>query len=202
VPRSYSSAGLDDAVSTEGITFELDGVEFTCHGRISAFDLSEFAGPAADAGEDMLDPGVMRILADMMRAVLGEVTYRDLRRHRQAHKTPDGVMQQILEGIVEDAANRPSAGLSPSPAGPPAPAGLSLAAASPSPAAKRRRPQDHLPKQGREGRASAAAAATRGRVVWADAPPAGPAVPSRPGRVRRLTIAGQVVTEEPGTGTG
>ena len=120
-PRRYSStATADDAASTEGIDFWIDDVQFICHGRISAFDLSEFAGPAADAQEDMLDAGVMRLLADLMRMVLGEDTYRAVTRHRREHKTPDVVMQQILMDVVAEVNQRPSARRLPSPGGPPA----------------------------------------------------------------------------------
>src|ERR1700748_3626429 len=103
--RTYTSAASkDDAASTEGLTFELDDVEFTCHGRISAFDLAEFAGPVADAGNaDTADPAVLRILTDFLRVVLGDKTYAAFTRHRRVHKTPDEVVQQILFDIIEDA---------------------------------------------------------------------------------------------------
>ena len=115
------------------MTFRLDGVLFTCHGRVSAFDLAEFAGRAEDAGpeDNIADPGVVRILADFMHGLLGDPTYAEVTRHRRAHHTPDPVMQQIIFDLIEDSANRPSPRPSPSPAGPPAP--VSPPAVSPSP---------------------------------------------------------------------
>jgi hypothetical protein len=132
--RQYSSASPDDAQSTDGIEFELDGVTFTCHGRISAFDLAEFAGPIADAGtaSETTDPSVLRILSDFLRTILGDATYRQLTAHRRAHNTPDDVVQQILFDVIEDSSNRPTTAPSPSPAGPPAPG--TAPAGSPSPA--------------------------------------------------------------------
>jgi hypothetical protein len=133
--RSYSSAASpDDAQSTDGITFELDGVEFTCHGRISAFDLAEFAGPVADAGTgaESADPAVLRILADFLSAIMGPDTYRAFTVHRRTHHTPDDVVQAILFDIIEDSSNRPTPAPSPSPGGPPTPG--TAPAGSPSPA--------------------------------------------------------------------
>jgi hypothetical protein len=130
--RSYSSAATeDDAVSTEGLDFWLDDVRFVCHGRLSAFDLAEFAGRAEDAGPEIADPGVVRILGDFMHTILGDPTYADVTRHRRAHKTPDAVVQQILFDLIEATVSRPTARPSPSPAGPPGP--VSPPAVSPSP---------------------------------------------------------------------
>jgi hypothetical protein len=207
-PLNYSStASPDDAVSTEGITFTLDGVTFACHGRISIFDLSEFAGPAADAGEDSTDPDVVRMLADLMRMVLGADTYRLVTKHRRAHQTPDAIMQQIVMDVV-GAVNggRPSARPSPSPAGEPAPA--RSAAVSPSPAS----PPASWPPQDVRAPASPAwtppdprapvtplapavlaALASTGDITFA-APPAAatprdPLAVKKPARIRRLSLA-------------
>lgn len=118
--RSYSSAGgTEEETSTEGMTFRIDGVLFTCHGRVSAFDLAEFAGRAEDAGPEINDPGVIRILSDFMHGLLGDPTYAEVTRHRRVHRTPDAVMQQIIFDLIEDAADRPSPRPSPSPAGRP-----------------------------------------------------------------------------------
>lgn len=211
--REYTSAGQDDAVSTEGLTFTIDGTEFTCHGRISAFDLSEFAGPAADAGEDILDPGVMRILSDLMRAVLGDETYRALRRHTRAHRTPDEVIQQILMDLTEDAVSRPSPGPSQSPAGPAAPVPASSAVVSRSPAG-RPATRDHLPPRQRRARQPkvpdrakvvTALASDGGDLRFADAAPRKPraAVPAGPPMIRRISASGETTFEPiPETGTG
>lgn len=211
--RSYSSAATeDDAVSTEGITFDLDNVAFTCHGRISAIDLSEFAGPAADAGDNDLDPHLVRILADMMRMVFGEETYREITRHRRKHQTPDGLMQTILMDVVEEAAQRPTSRPSPSPGGRPEP--RPSLAGSPSPDGPEWEPwtppaRPVAPRQGRGDRALTALAGL-GDVTFAPAPgaaaPPNPAAGKRPARVRRLSLAhpeqGVQVQEAEDTGTG
>jgi hypothetical protein len=191
----YTSAGPDDAVSTEGITFWLDDVEFTCHGRISAFDLSEFAGPAADAGENTIDPDVVRLLSDLMRMVLGDATYRLVSKHRRLHQTPDVVMQQILMDVVAAVGKGRSARPSPSPAGPrPVP---QPAAASPSPAGVPAwTGEEWHPPQPRVDAGSLAALAAQGDIRFAPAPdPAAaatnPAAGKRPARVRRLSLAHQ-----------
>jgi hypothetical protein len=208
-PRSYSSAATpDDAVSTDGIDFTLDGVRFVCHGRISAFDLSEFAGPAADADND-LDPALVRILADLMRMVCGEQTYREITRHRRAHHTPDEVIQQILMDVVEAAASRPSARPSPSPGGRRQPASAPAGLPSPAgPAPDPGPPPDQQqweawsppasppppPEPARIGARALALLAQQGDITFADPPPAGAPAPPRaapPGqvRVRRLSLA-------------
>jgi hypothetical protein len=211
-PRSYSSAATpDDAVSTEGIDFTLDGVRFVCHGRISAFDLSEFAGPAADADND-LDPALVRILADLMRMVCGEQTYREITRHRRAHHTPDEVIQQILMDVVEAAASRPSTRPSPSPGGrrhrAPALAG-SPSPAGPAPAPGQDQNQDQDPEwetwspppsrpapasPARLGAGALALLAEQGDITFAEPPPTGApaavrAAPPGQVRVRRLSLA-------------
>jgi hypothetical protein len=192
-PLSYSSDSMpDDAVSTEGITFTLDGTVFTCHGRISIFDLSEFAGPAADAGDDNLDPRAVRVLADLMQMVFGDPTYRDVTLHRRMRHTPDGLMQQILMDVVGQVSrNRPSARPSPSRAGPPATA--SPPAASSSPASAPQPPQAEPEPEPRVPLAPAMLArlAKEGDIVFAPAPPGDAATPPgrHPARIRRLSLA-------------
>jgi hypothetical protein len=185
MPRDYSSAATDDdAVSTEGIDFTIDGEPFVCHGRISAFDLSEFAGPASEAAtaDQVSDPAVVRMLADLMRMVLGDDTYRQVTKHRRLHRTPDSVMQQLLMDVVGAVGERPSARPSPSRGG--RPPRVSSPAASPSPAG---------PAAGRM--AALAALAANGDITFADPPPDGSDVISAPepgtaGRiVRTLSLA-------------
>ena len=98
--------GEDQAVSTEGITFRLDGVLFTCHGRVSAFDLAEFAGRAEDAAPEINGSRRGRILADFMHGLPGDPTYAEVTRHRLVHQTPDSVMQQIIFDLIEDSVDR------------------------------------------------------------------------------------------------
>ena len=189
-PRTYSSAATpDDAVSTEGIDFTLDDVMFICHGRISAFNLSEFAGPAADAGDNIVDPDVVRLLADLMRMVLGDSTYREVTKHRRKHHTPDSVMQQILMDVVGAVGGRPSARPSPSPAGrrPAArPAAVSPSPASPPEPATDTAPERVLTAQ------MLATLARDGDIRFApgDAATApNPASGKRAATVRRLSLA-------------
>jgi hypothetical protein len=187
MPLTYSSTSQpDDAVSTAGIQFTLDGVVFTCHGRVSAFDLSEFAGPAADAGDDTVDPDVVRLLADLMRVVLGDATYRLVSKHRRAHQTPDGVMQQILMDVVGQVGRHPSARPAPSRAGPPPP--------DPSPAASPwQAGVEWEPPRPQVDPQILAALARQGDIRFADAPPPGaatnPAAGKRPARVRHISLA-------------
>jgi hypothetical protein len=195
--RTYSSAATeDDAASTEGLWFRLDGVKFTCHGRLSAFDLAEFAGRAEDAGEDsdIRDPGVIRILADFMHTVLGERTYVEVTAHRRKHRTPDEVMQKILFDLIEDTVNRPTASPSPSPAGRPVP--VSPPAVLPSPAGP------PLAESAARLRSVAAlqALAAEGDVTFADTPGEhDPTAEERPPVIRRVSFAHpeKPVTVEP-----
>ena len=174
-------ADADQDVSTEGMTFRIDGVLFTCHGRVSAFDLAEFAGRAEDAGPEINDPGVVRILADFMHGLLGDPTYAEVTRHRRVHKTPDSVMQQIIFDLIEDTADRPLTRPSPSPAGPQAPA--SPPAVSPSPAT--------APSRGAELAGLAATAwdrlAAEGDISFADLPDQVPEPQEGPARTVSLT---------------
>jgi hypothetical protein len=192
VPREYSStASPDDAVSTEGVDFTLDGVQFVCHGRISAFDLSEFAGPAADAGEDSIDPDVVRLLADLMRVVLGDATYRLVSRHRRQHQTPDSVMQQILMDVVAAVGKGRSARPQPSRTGPRQAA--QPAAVSPSPAGVAWQDgQEWTPPVPAVPERLMSLLARDGDIKFADAPGAAatnPARGKRPATVRRMSLA-------------
>lgn len=200
-PREYSSAATaDDAVSTEGITFKLDGVEFTCHGRISSFDLAEFAGPAADADEAEadgrpIDPALVRVLGDLTHVVLGDPTHRQFTSHRRKHHTPDDVVQQILLDVIEEATSgRPSARLSPSPAGPQPPQPSPAVSPSPAGPASPRRPVQRSRRLLQDLQ-------RHGEVLLADAPGPDAATPGprQGGRVRRLSLArpGVEIIEQP-----
>jgi hypothetical protein len=200
--RSYSSAATeDDAISTEGMTFWLDGIQFTCHGRLSVFDLGEFASRAEDAGpvDNINDPGVIRIIADFLHGMLGDPTYADVTRHRRQHKTPDGVMQQVVFDLITDAAGRPTVRPSPSPAGRSAPP--SPPAVSPSPAGP---PAAAVVPAARQ-RAVMAALAAVGDITFADLPDeTEPETPEREPVIRRVSLGhpDRPVTVEPMTETG
>jgi hypothetical protein len=212
--RSYSSAASsDDAQSTDGITFELDGVSFTCHGRISAFDLAEFAGPVADAGTDneSTDPRVLRILADFLATIMGPGTYRQFTDHRRAHSTPDEVVQQILFDIIEDSSARPTPAPSPSPGGPPGPG--TAPAGSPSPASAAAPPAlDPVPETVPETvpdwppAEDLAVLAQLGDVSFTDPPPPGTEPPPAAPRNVRISFAhperAPVVTDDDPDRTG
>jgi hypothetical protein len=179
--RSYSSAATDDdAATTEGIDFWLDGVQFICHGRISAFDLAEMAGRAEDAGPEITDPGVIRILSDFTKSILGEQTYYELTKHRRKHRTPDAVIQQIIFDMIEDTIHRPIRKPSPSPAGPETV--TSQPDVSPSPVSEPAAPADGA----RRERALAMLAA-QGDIRLAAAGPPTPAGP-RPPTIRTVSF--------------
>jgi len=108
--RSYTSTpeaggAEQDVASTEGITFDLDGIEFTCHGRISMYDISAAAGSLTSDGI-IDDPDAIPAIADLIREVLGADTYRAFTRHRRAHRTPDMVVQDIINGVIEETGER------------------------------------------------------------------------------------------------
>jgi hypothetical protein len=210
--RSYSSsASPDDAQSTDGIEFELDGVSFTCHGRISAFDLAEFAGPIADAGTaaETTNPAVLRILSDFLRTIMGGATYRAFTDHRRAHNTPDDVVQAILFDIIEDSSNRPTPAPSPSPGGPPAPGTAPAGspspalAAAPAPAAATVDPElDQTAEPAWPPAEDLAVLAQLGDVSFADPPPAGTEPAEPPTGPRHVTLnfahPERTVVEDPG----
>jgi hypothetical protein len=138
MPRTYESkpaapgATGEESISTEGYTFTLDAVTFTCHGEMDANDLVELA-PLMDAGEgDWLDPASLAAIGHFYRAVLGPVTYRQFSAHRRQHRTAPSVVAQIMFDLIEEVTAGPPAVPSPSQAGPP-PTGPSSAGGSPSP---------------------------------------------------------------------
>lgn len=137
-PRSYSSkpaAGTDggeESISTEGITFTLDGVEFTCHGTMDANDFIDLAGPLMDAGDGWFDPEALAAVSRFYRLVLGEASHRAFQAHRRRNRTPPSVVAAIMNDLIEEVTARPPGRLSPSPAGPP-PTAASSPAGSPSP---------------------------------------------------------------------
>jgi hypothetical protein len=112
--RSYTSAkrdfkGLD-------VTFTLDDVEFTCAGRPTALDISELA-EVAELGVDTDDPRAVAAMAKFFRVVLGK-EYGRFKEHMRAYDTGEDVLIEIMQGILEDLAARPTQEPSRSPDGP------------------------------------------------------------------------------------
>ena len=138
--RSYSStAGESEAVSTEGMTFELDGVEFTCHGEFDSNDMTDLASALMDADENWVDPQALGAVGQLFATILGADTNRAFRRHRRANRTHPEVVSQILLDLIEDITDRPTQKPSASPRGRQAPAGRSSPAGSRSKAPASRR---------------------------------------------------------------
>jgi hypothetical protein len=138
-PRSYSSKPApgtspeEEIISTEGLSFDLDGVTFTCHGAIDAQDFIDLATPLMDAGDGWFDPEAVAAVGRFYRLVLGEASHRAFQAHRRHHRTPPSVVARIMTDLVEEITARPPGSPSPSPDGPP-PTGASSPAVSLSPA--------------------------------------------------------------------
>jgi hypothetical protein len=137
-PRSYSSAPAGDgsdpeALSTEGLTFELDGHLFECHGVFDATDFADLAAPLLDASAGWLEPDAVAAVGTFYRTIMGADTYRAFAAHRRKHRTPASVIAQIMTDLIEDLVARDPQRPSPSPGGPPG-TGPSSAGGSPPPA--------------------------------------------------------------------
>lgn len=132
---SYTSEGAPGAtdetevVSTEGLTFDLDKVTFTCHGSLDANDLIDLA-PLLDADETWFDPAALGAVGSFYEQMMGTASYRALQRHRRQHRTRPSVIAQIMFDLIEEVMRRPPAKSSSSPGGPP-PTGASSPAAPP-----------------------------------------------------------------------
>ena len=137
--KTYSSTRApgaqpdQDVVSTEGVSFTLDDIEFTCHGELDGQDMIDLAVPMSDAQEGWFDPEALAAVGRFMRQVMGEDTYRAFAAHRRRKRTPQQVVADILMDLVQEITARPPGRPSPSPSGPPA-TGPSSPAASPPPA--------------------------------------------------------------------
>jgi hypothetical protein len=136
MPKSYTSKAAPGAaparITTEGVSFELDGVTFELHGEMDENDLVDLAVPMMDATDGFLDPEAIAAVGRFYRMIMGEGTYRAFSRHRRAHRTPPDVVAEIMMDLLGELTSRPPASPSPSPGGPP-PTGASSPAGSPSP---------------------------------------------------------------------
>jgi len=112
--RAYTSAKRD--FKGFQATFTLDDVEFTCAGQPTALDISELAEVAAD-GVDTDDPRAIAATSKFFRAVLGK-EYSRFKEHMRVHNTDEDILVEIMQGIMEDLAARPTQEPSRSPDGP------------------------------------------------------------------------------------
>lgn len=131
-PHSYTSTSsgddpADEEISTEGLSFELDGVTFTCHGYFDSQDLAELAAPLLDAKAGWMDPEALGAVATFYRTIMGEDTYRAFARHRRTHRTPASVVSAIMTDMIGELTSRDPQKPSDSPPGLPATGGSSPA---------------------------------------------------------------------------
>lgn len=122
--RSYSSLKKKQqaTVSTEGLEFELDGIQFVCHGEFDEGDMMDLAldlTDAADSNASDADPEALAAIGRLFRQVMGDDTYRAFRAHRRKYRTPIDVVQEIVKDLLTDLTARPTNRPSDSPAGPP-----------------------------------------------------------------------------------
>jgi hypothetical protein len=102
--RSYTSSKREHlGVKPD---FELDGVKFVCEGKLTTLDLAELA-EIAELGVDTEDPRAAAAISKFMRAVLGK-NYAPFREHARSHDTTDEDLIDIMAGIMEDFAARPT----------------------------------------------------------------------------------------------
>jgi hypothetical protein len=88
-----------------GVSFTLDGVEFTCNGRWSSFVNSDLASRALRA-----DPAALLALtAESFLLVLGRAEYERFTRHVIEHETPEPVIADIAAWLNDQAAGRVAA---------------------------------------------------------------------------------------------
>jgi len=113
--RSYTSAGRKQG--SAALDFDLDGVTFVGEGDISVMDMSEYARLASQ-GVDSESPEGIAILADVYRGLLGDRVYNQFRAHCRKHGTDGDTLVAILQGLITDAAERPTSRPSDSSDGP------------------------------------------------------------------------------------
>jgi hypothetical protein len=143
MPKSYTSNAAPDGdpalISTEGVSFDLDGVTFTLHGEMDENDLVDLAVPLMDAQEGFLDPEALAAVGRFYKLIMGDETYRAFQAHRRRHRTPPPVIAEIMMDLLQEITARPPVRSSPSSAGP-ARTGDSSPAGSPSPVLPATRP--------------------------------------------------------------
>lgn len=188
--RTYTSSTAaaaegDEVISTEGVTFDLDDVEFVCHGQMDANDLVELA-PLLDAEGNWLDPAALAAVGHFYSQVMGRATWAAFSAHRRRHRTPPSVIAQIMMDLIQEVVQRPPGKPSPSPSGP-----ETTAVSSPAvPASPASEPAVHLPPNGAvdpEG-IIPREMAEAGDVILAPAPDGPPAADPLAGTVRTINL--------------
>ena len=126
--RDYTSAPAEGETSPlAGLSFRLDGVEFSCQGDLSILEVAELARVSVSGG-DMEEAAKLGLIAEQFRAAFGPAEYARFREHCAAYHTANSVLLTILADIntevqnaVERAAGRPTMPPSPSGTGAPDP---------------------------------------------------------------------------------
>jgi hypothetical protein len=124
--KSFSSATETPKVNPlEGLTFDVDGVEFECQGQMGFLDMSDLARrvsdlPSTDLDElQKIDPlaaaAMISSMSSTLLMALGASEYRRFRDHVRTHATPDDVIVEVMQwinaavqGEVEAEAGRPT----------------------------------------------------------------------------------------------
>lgn len=103
--RSYTSGKREHA----GVKpdFELNGTKFVCDGALTTLDISELA-EVAELGVDTEDPRAAAAITKFFRAALGMPEYTRLKNFIRTEKLDDDVLVDIMAGIMEDFAARPT----------------------------------------------------------------------------------------------
>lgn len=101
--RSYESAKR--AHEGKPLSFELDGVTFTCSTAISVLDFSELA---SYADLDSASPEGIAALQGFFTIMLGQPEYRRFRRHCAQNRTDDDTIVEIMGDLAEDFLGRPT----------------------------------------------------------------------------------------------
>jgi len=124
--KSFTSESAEaKANPLEGLTFDIDGVEFACEGRMSFLDMSDLARrvsdlPTSDLDQlQKLDPmaaaAMISSMSSTLLMALGDSQYRRFRDHVRTHNTPDEVVVEVMkwinaavQGEVEAETGRPT----------------------------------------------------------------------------------------------
>ncbi|HXH77156.1 hypothetical protein, partial [Nocardioides sp.] len=111
--RSYQSAKR--AHLGKPLTFEIDGVSFSCSQDISVLDFSELA---SYADLDASSAEGIAALQAFFTIMLGPAQYRRFRRHCATHRTDDDTIVDIMGDLAEDFLGRPTGAPQSSPSSP------------------------------------------------------------------------------------
>lgn len=115
--RSFTASSASPSVNPlEGVTFDVDGEEFACEGRMSYLETSDMARRISDLPTTDLDDlravdpaqaaSVIGAMSQTLLLALGEAEYARFRKFCRDHATPDELVVQVLQfinGAVQDA---------------------------------------------------------------------------------------------------